>query len=107
MKDDVYGYLDQSFEWNTIKAARNAILHGVRFPEAATVFFDPAAIFDCDPDHSDEEDRYILLGLSIRARVLLVVHAIRGERIRIISARTATWSERRRYEQRQKGFRDA
>ena len=97
--DDIYEYLDQMFEWDSMKAARNAIRHGVRFPEAATVFFDENALFEDDPDHSEEEDRYLVLGHSIRANVLLVVHVIRGERIRLVSARVATPSERRRYEE--------
>ena len=64
-----------------------------------TVFFDEDAVFEPDPDHSFEEDHYIVLGYSIRARVLLVVHVIRGERIRLVSARHATPNERRRYEE--------
>jgi len=99
MTTDIYDYLGQLFEWDRIKAARNAIKHNVRFPEAASVFFDEFALFEADPDHSDEEDRYIVLGRSIRTDVLLVVHVIRGERIRIISARFATVRERLRYEE--------
>jgi uncharacterized DUF497 family protein len=99
MSDETYVQLDQIFEWDRIKAARNAIKHHVRFPEAASVFFDEFALFAADPDHSDDEDRYIVLGRSIRANVLLVVHVIRGERIRILSARVATPTERRRYEE--------
>jgi hypothetical protein len=77
--DELYVYLDQVFEWDRMKAARNAIKHGVRFPEAASVFFDVCALFEADPDHSAEEDRYVVLGLSIGANVLLVVHVLRGE----------------------------
>jgi uncharacterized DUF497 family protein len=99
MSDDIYSYLDQIFEWDRMKAARNAIHHRVRFPEAASVFFDPLAIFEPDPDHSDDESRYIVLGRSIRTHILLVVHVIRGERIRLISARAATPNERRRYDE--------
>jgi uncharacterized DUF497 family protein len=99
MTDDIYEYLGQMFEWNTMKAARNAIRHRVRFTEAASVFFDENALFDSDPTHSNEEDRYIVLGHSIRADVLLVVHVIRGERIRIVSARIANPGERRRYDE--------
>lgn len=99
MTDEIYAYLDQLFEWDRMKAARNAIKHRVRFTEAASVFFDENAILELDPDHSEAEDRYIVLGYSIRANVLLVVHVIRGERIRVLSARVATPSERRRYEQ--------
>ncbi len=97
--EDIYQYLEQIFEWDSMKAARNAIKHGVRFPEAASAFFDENAIFELDPDHSLEEDRYIMLGYSIRSRVLLVVHVIRGERTRLLSARAATPNERRRYEE--------
>ena len=99
MTQDIYTYLDQVFEWDRMKAARNAIKHSVRFPEAATVFFDEYALFEPDPDHSEEEDRYVLLGRSIRSHILLVVHVIRGERIRLLSARAATPRERRRYEE--------
>jgi hypothetical protein len=99
MRDEIYVYLDQVFEWDRMKAARNVINHGVRFPEAASVFFDESALFELDTDHSEEEDRYIVLGRSIRSDVLLVVHVIRGERIRLLSARVATPRERRRYEE--------
>lgn len=99
MTDDLYVFLEQTFEWDRMEAARNAIKHGIRFPEAATVFFDENAKFDSDPDHSIDEERLIVLGFSIRSNVLLVVHALRGERIRILSARTATAGERRRYEE--------
>jgi len=97
--DELYLYLDQTFEWDRVKAARNAIKHQVRFPEAASVFFDERALFEPDLDHSDEEERYIVLGYSIRERMLLVVHVLRGERIRILSARQATPNERRRYDE--------
>lgn len=98
--DELYVYLDQVFEWDRMKAARNVIKHGVRFPEAASVFFDEFALFESDPDHSEDENRYIVLGCSIRADVLLVVHVLRGEQIRILSAREATPRERRRYERK-------
>jgi hypothetical protein len=81
------------------ESARNAIKHGVRFPEAASVFFDVCALFEADPDHSAEEDRYVVLGLSIGA----VVHVLRGEHIRILGARAATPLERRRYENERRG----
>ena len=99
MSDDIYEYLGQLFEWDRMKAARNAIKHHVRFPEAASVFFDEDAIFEPDPDHSEDEQRFDVLGYSIRQHILLVVHVIRGERIRLISARVATASERRRYDE--------
>jgi uncharacterized DUF497 family protein len=100
--DDIYVYLEEIFEWNVTKAARNAVRHKVRFPEAATVFFDEHAIFEADPDHSEDENRYLVLGCSIRSNVLLVVHAIRGERIRLISARAATPGERRHYDEQKR-----
>jgi len=96
--DDIYVYLDQVFEWDRMKAARNAIKHSVRFPEAL-VFFDGNALFEADPDHSADESRFIVLGYSVRSKVLLVVHVLRGERIRLLSARAATPSERRRYDE--------
>lgn len=98
MTEDIYEFLGQQFEWDAMKAMRNASKHGVRFPEAATVFFDPDALFEPDPDHSDNEEHYLLLGRSLRDHILLVVHVIRGERIRLISARKATPNERGRYE---------
>jgi uncharacterized protein len=99
MTDDIYVYLDQVFEWNRMKAARNVIEHNVRFPEAASVFFDEHAIFEMDSDHSEEENHYIVPGRSVRSNVTLVVHVFRSERIRILSARLATASERRLYEE--------
>ena len=104
MTDDFYEYLDQLFEWDRMKAARNAIKHGVRFTEAASVFFDEHALFERDFDHSEEENHYIVLGWSIRHDLLMVVHIIRGERIRLISAREAKPSERRRYDEERRRF---
>lgn len=104
MSDDIYEYLGQLFEWDRIKAARNAIKHKVRFTEAASVFFDEDAIFEPDPDHSEDEQRYDVLGYSIRQHILLVVHVIRGERIRLISARVATAAERIRYDEERRRF---
>jgi uncharacterized DUF497 family protein len=104
MTDDIYEYLGQLFEWDRMKAARNAIKHGIRFTEAASVFFDESALFEPDPDHSEEERRYDVLGYSIQRHILLVVHVIRGERIRLISARVATAGERRRYDEERRRF---
>ena len=59
--DEIYEYLGQLFEWNVMKAARNAIKHRVRFTEAASVFFDENAVFEPDPDHSEEENHYLVL----------------------------------------------
>ena len=87
------------FAWDETKAADNLGKHGVSFEEAATVFADENARFKHDPEHSQEEDRFILLGFSAKLRLLLVCHAYResDEVIRIISARKATPNERRQY----------
>lgn len=87
------------FEWDQVKARANAKKHGVTFDEARAVFFDDAALVFDDPDHSDEEDRFLLLGISSGRRVLLVVHCYRDhdEVVRIISARAATNRECERY----------
>ena len=87
------------FEWDPQKAASNLRKHKVSFPEAATVLGDPLAVTAPDPDHSAEEDRSITVGRSVRGRLLLVAHAERGERIRIISARELTRHEREAYEE--------
>ena len=83
------------FEWDGAKAAANARKHGVTFDEARSVFFDERARMIDDPDHSEAEVRFILLGLSHRLRLLLVCHCYRarGNVIRIISARRATARE--------------
>jgi uncharacterized protein len=86
------------FEWDPEKAANNLGKHGVSFVEAATVFFDALSVTIADPLHSAEEDRFVITGLSNRQRVLVVVHADRGDRIRIISARLASSGERKKYE---------
>jgi uncharacterized protein len=87
------------FEWDPAKDKANYRKHGVWFEEARTVFFDEEAILYDDPDHSADEDRFLLLGLSSALRVLVVVHCVRarGEIIRIISARKATGPEREAY----------
>jgi uncharacterized DUF497 family protein len=87
------------FEWDPDKAARNAAKHGVSFQEAATVFGDPLAITYFDPDHSEDEDRFLTFGHSADGRLLVVSHTDRGEKTRIISARAATRRERKQYEQ--------
>lgn len=87
------------FEWDQLKAVTNLDKHGVSFDEAATVLGDYLADTFYDPDHSDEEDRYITLGMSNRGRLLMVAHTDRGrDLVRIISARTLTKAERREYE---------
>jgi uncharacterized protein len=86
------------FEWDPDKAASNAAKHGVSFEEAATVFGDPLSLTVYDPDHSQDEDRYITMGSSVDHRLLLVSHTDREDRIRIISARLTTRRERKAYE---------
>ena len=87
------------FEWDPDKAASNEEKHGVTFDEAATAFGDPLSVTIQDPDHSDDEERFVLMGQSFRGRLLVVVHADREGRMRIISARLATRNERRAHEE--------
>ena len=88
------------FTWDPAKAAANRRKHGIDFPEAATAFGDPLSLTVADPDHSEGEERYLLLGRSERDRLLVVVHVERaGDEIRLISARPATRRERRQYEE--------
>jgi len=91
--------LSYIFEWDSEKARSNARKHGVTFDEAATVFGDPLSLLMPDPDHSIAEDRYVVLGLSNRQRLLVVAFAERPPRTRLISARRASPQERRRYEE--------
>jgi uncharacterized DUF497 family protein len=94
------GYsLPVDFEWDPQKAAANLRKHGVSFAEATTVFGDRLGISAPDPDHSYDEDRYILVGRSSHGRLLIVAHTDRDDRIRIISARELTRSERKDYEE--------
>jgi uncharacterized DUF497 family protein len=87
------------FEWDVDKADRNIEKHGVSFHDAATVFGDPLAMTYYDPDHSDDEDRYLTFGHAMSGHLLVVSHTNRGERIRIISARRMTRRERKSYEE--------
>ena len=87
-----------TFEWDEEKAKRNVRKHKVSFEEASTVFADPLSLTIPDPLHSEEEDRFVTMGMSIKGRLLVVVHTERGDIIRIISARLATPRERRDYE---------
>lgn len=87
------------FEWDVEKAEANLKKHGVSFQEAATVFGDPLAITYFDPDHSQDEDRFITFGHSSDGRLLVISHTDRDERTRIISARPATRKERKQYEE--------
>ncbi len=88
-----------SFEWDENKNTINKHKHRVSFEEAETVFYDENALLIPDPDHSQDEERFILLGFSTRARILIVCHCYRqaGNVIRIISARRATSQEARQY----------
>ena len=89
------------FTWDSKKAQVNQRKHGVSFEEAQSVFYDENAIEFFDPEHSENEDRFIMLGLSARLRVLVVCHCLRekGSVIRIISARKATRGEERNYQE--------
>lgn len=86
------------FEWNDAKADENERKHGVSFVEAMTVFGDPLSLTGYDPDHSEDEERYITMGMSASGRLLVVSHTDRGGRVRIISSRAASGRERRDYE---------
>ena len=90
------------FEWDRRKATANARKHGVTFKEAESVFTDERALLLDDPVHSDDEDRFALLGLSAALRTLVVCHCYRqsDDVIRIISARKATRAEQRQYSRR-------
>ena len=85
------------FEWDPEKARRNIAKHGLSFEEAATAFGDPLSLTKFDPDHSEDEDRFVLLGASHAGRLVVVSHTHRGKRIRLISARLASKRERRTY----------
>ncbi len=89
------------FEWNEEKAKVNLKKHRVSFDEAASVFSDPVLITFPDPLHSESEERYLSIGISLKGRVLIVAHTDRENKIRIISCRKATSLERKRYEENQ------
>ena len=93
---------DLRFDWDPRKAATNLAKHGVAFAEAITAFRDELALVLADPDHSEIEARFILLGLSAERRVLVVVHCVResGQVVRVISARPASRRERTQYRER-------
>jgi uncharacterized DUF497 family protein len=92
-----------AFTWDKNKNTENKKKHGVSFDEARSVFYDDYARLIFDPDHSEKEDRFIIIGLSFRYRLLITCHCYRkkGREIRIISARQANKSEQKQY----KGFR--
>ena len=86
------------FEWNTDKARRNVQKHGVSFSEALSVFKDVLSLTYSDTDHSAEEDRFLIIGLSSSENVLVISHTYRNDVVRIISARKATKKERYFYD---------
>ena len=90
---------DIRFEWDAAKSRRNVRKHGVSFEEARAVFLDDNAIRFYDPDHSHDEDRFIMLGMSFKLRILVVCHCYKEDEytIRIISARKATRHEATQY----------
>src|SRR4030066_2267906 len=92
------------FEWDSVKAKRNIETHDISFDEASTAFKDTLSLTIHDPLHSDEEDRFILIGNSCKNRLLVVVHTERGNKIRIISASKATKNERKQYEKNAERF---
>ena len=89
------------FEWDADKAAANLRKHGVPFDEAVTAFSDPLSVLLPDPDHSTREQRYLVMGVSTKKRLLVVAFVERPPRTRIITARLATKRERHDYEENQ------
>ena len=90
-----------NYEWNLIKERLNVTKHGVDFEEAKSVFADEFALVLFDEDHSSDEERFLILGMSQKERILLVVHCYReNDTIRIISSRKATKSEAKQYKER-------
>ena len=88
------------FEWDPAKANSNQKKHGIMFAEAMSCFYDPMHILIDDPDSAMDESRLILIGVSGKSRILVVVHVdVDGDKIRIISARKATKTERKQYEE--------
>jgi len=88
-----------TFEWDARKAAANFTKHAISFEDAATVFLDPLATTFPDPDHSKNERREITIGYTMKGHLVFVSHCERRKRMRIISARRATRSEREQYEE--------
>lgn len=87
------------FEWDSNKDASNREKHGISFVEASSAFFDPLSSTIVDTRHSEDEERYLLIGLTSSGRLVVVTHTDRGEALRLISARLATRRERQTYEQ--------
>lgn len=88
-----------NFDWDKSKAQANLAKHGVTFDEARSVFADPFYVDFYDPDHSDEEERYIIIGQSQQQRLLVVSYTERQQQTRLISAREATQREKQAYEE--------
>jgi uncharacterized DUF497 family protein len=88
-----------AFEWSPRKEKANWRKHAVGFVEASTVFNDPLSITIPDPDSFIAEERFVIIGMSVERKLLIVVHTIKEERIRLISARPATKHEKRSYEE--------
>jgi hypothetical protein len=89
---------NSEFEWDDEKAESNLKKHDVSFEEAATIFNDPKIATISDPDHSEDEERYVSIGKSFIKRLLTVIHTYRKERIRLISARKASKAEKKKYD---------
>lgn len=91
-----------NFGWDNRKNQANEKKHGISFEEAKSVFYDEHARLIYDPDHSTNEDRYILLGMSLKFRILVICHCYRNQEslIRIISARKATREEQKKYKEK-------
>jgi uncharacterized DUF497 family protein len=88
-----------AFEWDGKKETANRWKHNVGFADASTVFGDPLSITIPDPDHAAGEERFLIIGMSSVRKLLVAVHTMKGERIRIISARLATQHERPNYQE--------
>ena len=87
------------YEWDEEKAARNLEKHGISFADAATVFNDPLYVDFYDPDHSSDEQRYLVIGMSREGHLVIVSYTERNDVIRLISAREVTSAERKAYEE--------
>ncbi len=90
-----------TFEWDEKKAAANLRKHSVSFEEAASAFGDPLSLTIPDPEHSEDEERWVLLGMTERHRLVVVAHTEQADTVRLISARLATPAERHDYEEGQ------
>ena len=96
---EVYSLKLMQFEWDPTKAATNKLKNGVSFGEATTIYGDPLAITYADPNHSEDVCRFLTFGVSRKGQLLVVSHANRQHRVRIINAREVTRNERKIYEE--------